>query len=147
MNHDSRQYTPAERLFLTDVVCYFRGAEDLRQGLVIPNEFRQGEYLEGIGKDGQVSLCLPFLKSLFLRAGRTWPTSVFNIFAPSTTVPLQMMTIPFNTFKYLDIPMPSSTTNDTDELESTDEEWMYPPTLLRLPHIELPFRQFEDLQV
>ena len=38
-NDESRQYTPAEWIFLTDVVRYFKGAEDLRHGLVIPNEF------------------------------------------------------------------------------------------------------------
>jgi hypothetical protein len=146
-NDDSRQYTPAEWLFLTDVVRYFKGAEDLRQGLVIPNEFRQGEYLEGIGENGQVSLRLPFLESLFLRAGRTWPTSVFNVFASNNTVPFQPFTVPIDTLDYLDFPTPSSTIDDTDELASTDEEWMYPPTPPRLPPIELPLRQFEDLRV
>jgi len=86
-NHDTRQYSPAEWLFLTHVVRYFKGIDDLHRGLVIPQEFRQGEYLEGIGDDGTVSLRLPVLESLFLRASRTWPTSVFNIFAPKSAAP------------------------------------------------------------
>jgi len=47
----------------------------------------------------------------------------------------------------LETPTPSSTIDDIDELSSTDDEWMYPPTPPRLPSIELPLRQLEDLHV
>ena len=143
---DSRQYTPAEWLFLTEIVRYFKGAEDLRRGLVIPDEFWLGEYLEGIGSDGQVSLRLPALESLFVRASRTWPTSVFKTFSPNITAPTPALSC-HDVRGNLEAPTPSSTVDDVDELSSTDEEWMYPPTPPRLPTIELPLRQLEDLRV
>ena len=115
---DSRQYTPSEWLFLTEIVRYFKGAEDLRRGLVIPDEFRLGEYLEGIGSEGQVSLRLPALEALFVRASRTWPTSIFKTFAPNLTAPTPALSL-YDTRGNLEVQTPSSTVDDVDELSST----------------------------
>ena len=176
------QYTPAEWLFLAQVQDYGRGNEDLRRGITIPEELCAGQYLEGLGEERRVSLRFPVLESLFSRAARTWPTSVFKVFAPRH-IPLA-----HNDHGNPQLPTPESSTDDdsvpslyTDSSsprdlndasqDTSDIEWTYPltppplpsievpriliqplPTVpenpeLELPALNLPLRQFEDLQV
>ena len=80
---NDEEYTPLEWLFLAQIVEYCQGKEKLRKGIDIPDELREGQFLEGVGNGGKVSLRLPLLESLFRRASRTWPGSIFGIFAPT----------------------------------------------------------------
>jgi hypothetical protein len=163
-------YTKVEWLFLNQVLGYCQGKEELRKGISIPEELCQGEFLEGLGMEGRVSLRLPMLESLFVRASRTWPDSLFKMFARKCPRPSV-----YDNRGYLQLPTPeTSSEDDMPSLEhssaaSSDIDWTYPPTPPPLPSLEaprvavrpppdvpeepeltpleLPLRQFEDLQV
>ena len=134
--------------------------------------------MEGLGEEGRVSVRFPMLESLFSRASRTWPTSVFSIFAkkkPTTSV-FDEPRLPTpdsssdNSPPSLDTDISSTDPNNSPDT-SLDNEWAYPltppplPSLevpqitirplpvvpenpeVELPALDLPLRQFEDLQV
>ena len=87
-----------------------------------------------------MSLRLPLVENLFRRAAQTWPSSVFGIFMslkPATS---------HNDPNELRLASPT-TTDEFDELSSTDEDWMYPPSPDPLPELELPVQQFADLRM
>ena len=116
----------------------------MRDGFLIPDEFRGGEYLEGVGEGTRVSLRLPVLKDLLARASRTWPGTIFGIFSntephePIPSSPVQ----PRAQHQFISI----TPTTEDDKLLSTDEDWIYPPTPPRLPSLELPVtQQLENL--
>ena len=171
-NANMDEYTPVEWTFLNQVLGYCQGKEELRKGISIPEELCQGEFLEGLGMEGRVSLRLPMLESLFVRASRTWPDSLFKIFARKYSKPSF-----YDNRGYLQLPTPENSSEDDtpslghDSTASSDIDWTYPPSpsplpSLELPHITtevphpvthipdselpelgLPLRQFEDLQV
>jgi len=136
----------------------------LQNGIPIPDEFREGEYLEGIGQEIRVCLHLPLVEKLLARASRTWLGTIFSIFSDSEYPEAcpGIATLP-EASHYLYHPCPSfvtssnikhyrhisvTPTTETDELTSTDEDWIYPPMLPRLPSLELPvIQQFTGLQV
>lgn len=139
------EYWPHEQTFLLKIARYFEGREDLRDGIVIPDEFRGGEYLEGIGEGTRVSLRLPIIEDLLARASRTWPGTIFSIFnnaelsAPTPSTPIQRKNVNYH---FISV----TPTTEDDELSSTDEDWIYPPTPPRFPSLELSVtRQLEDL--
>ena len=164
------EYTKVEWLFLNQVLGYCQGKEELRNGISIPEELCQGEFLEGLGMEGRVSLRLPILESLFVRASRTWPDSLFKMFARKDPRPSF-----YDEHSYLQLPTPESSSKDNipslehDSTVSSDIDWTYPPTPPPLPSLEvpeptvqplsdipeepelaeldLPLQQFEDLQV
>ena len=131
------EFTRLEIDFLQRVLRYFDGAIELKDGLPIPEDFLEGQYLEGFGDEQQVSLRLPILEKLFARAGKDFPDSILGIFVPD----------PFSVSSLLREPTPSSTTDDNDELSSTDDEWMYPESPPHLTPLGLPLHGFDDLQV
>jgi len=164
------EYTKMEWLFLNQVLGYCQGKEKLQNGISIPEELFQGEFLEGLGMEGQVSLRLPILESLFVRASRTWPDSLFKMFARKDPRPSF-----YDEHGYLQLPTPKSSSEDDipslehDSTVSSDIDWTYPPTPPPLPslkvpeptvqplsdipeepeltELDLPLQQFEDLQV
>jgi hypothetical protein len=179
------QYTPVEWSFLTQLQDYCRGDEDLRKGITIPGELCAGQYLEILGEERRVSHRFPKIESLFSRAARTWPTSIFSLFSLFTPTPYNKRGIYAQPSKpqlptpeassddslpSLDTDISSSDPNDSTDATS-DDDWAYPPTPpplpsfeipqitirplsavpenpeLGLPALELPLRQFEDLQV
>jgi hypothetical protein len=124
------EYTHMEWLFLVQVLGYCQGKLELRGGIRIPDEFHDREFLEGLGEEGQVSLCLPLLKSLFARASRTWPNSIFKIFTPTRVPPI------YDDRGYLQLPTLTSSTDN--EQSSSDQDWVYPPSPMPLPSLEIP---------
>ena len=146
--HDDglHEYWPHEQAFLLKISRYFEGREDLRDGFLIPDEFRAGEYLEGIGESTRVSLRLPVVEDLLARASRTWPGTIFSIFnsaEPPEPAPLSPIPRRSNQYQFISI---TPTTQD-DELSSTDNDWIYPPTPPRLPSLEIPvIHQLENLR-
>jgi hypothetical protein len=145
--HDDglHEYWPHEQDFLLKISRYFEGRDDLRDGFLIPDDFRAGEYLEGVGEGTRVSLRLPVVEDLLARASRTWPGTIFSIFnstEPQEPAPLSPNPRRPNPYQFISI---TPTTQD-DELSSTDNDWIYPPTPPRLPSMELPVtRRLEDL--
>ena len=114
-DENTDEYTHVEWLFLVQVLDYCRGREELCRGISIPEELCAGEYLEGLGEERCVSLRFPMLESLFARAARTWPTSVFNIFAPARVAPVYdhhgiQIALPSDQGR-LQLPTPESTTD------------------------------------
>jgi len=129
------EFTQLEIDFLQHVLRYLDGAIELKDGLQIPDQFLEGHYLEGLGDEQHVSLRLPILDKLFVRAGKDFPESVLGIFMPN----------PFSVSSLLREPTPGSTT-DNDELSSTDAEWMYLESPPPLAPLGLPLRGFDELQ-
>jgi len=165
---NSDEYTRFEWLFLAQILEYCQGKEELHRGIDIPDELREGQFLEGLGEEGIISLHLPILESLFRRASRTWPGTVFGIFAPASP-PANHDNCsnlrPLTSATSAHLPMPPTTSED-ETISLSEDEWMYPPSstpfptlelpclILRapppqeeLPPLDIPLRQFEDLQV
>lgn len=145
--HDDglHEYWPYEQDFLLKILRYFEGCKDLQDGFLIPDDFRAGEYLEGVGEGTRVSLRLPVIEDLLARASRTWPGTIFSIFNSaelSESVPLSPIPRQPSQHQYISL---TPTTQD-DKLSSTDNDWIYLPTPPRFPSLELPvMRQLEDL--
>ena len=164
------EYTKVEWLFLNQVLGYCQRKKELQKRISIPEKLCQGEFLEGLGMEGQVSLCLPILESLFVHASRTWPNFLFKMFARKD--PRLFF---YDEHNYLQLPNPETSSEDDmlllehDSTASSDIDWTYPLTPPPLPSLEvpqptiqplsnipeepelmplkLPLRQFEDLQV
>jgi hypothetical protein len=60
------EYTASEWGFLTTLLGYFEGVEEFQDGVFVPDEFRRGQYLEGLGEEQWVSLRLPVLEQLLV---------------------------------------------------------------------------------
>jgi len=105
---------------------------------MIPDKFRQGQYLEGLGEEQQVSLQLPILKQLLIRAARTFPQSPFRIFRPIEPPMLHASELHLPTLM---------TSTEEDELSLSNDEWLYPPTPPCLPPLELPICTFMDMSM
>jgi hypothetical protein len=106
--HDDglHEYWPHEQAFLLKISRYFEGREDLRDGFLIPEEFRGGEYLEGIGEGPRVSLRLPVVEDLLARASRTWPGTIFSIFnsaEPPESAPLSPIPQRSSKYQYISV--------------------------------------------
>ena len=136
-NVNMDEYTPVEWMFLNQVLRYCQRKEELRKGISIPEELCQGKFLEGLGMEGQVSLHLPMLESLFMHASRTWPDSLFKMFAwkqPRSSV--------YDNCSYLQLPIPETSSEDDmpslehDSTASSDIDWTYSLTLPPLPTLE-----------
>ena len=101
--------------------------------------------MEGLGEEGRVSVRFPMLESLFLRASRTWPTSVFSIFAKKkpTTPVFDEPRLPTpdsssdNSPPSLDTDISSTDPNNSPDT-SLDDEWAYPLTPPPLPSLKVP---------
>jgi hypothetical protein len=154
-NTRGEQYTPVEISFLAQLQEYCRGKEELRRGITIPGELCAGQYLEMLDEEHRVSLQFPKIESLFSRAARTWPASIFQIFASITPTPYNKLGIYARQDKS-QLPTPESSTDDdnmpslehdsdTSSLDpdvsspdTLDLNWAYPPTPSPLPSFEIP---------
>ena len=157
-----------EWLFLTQILEYCQRKAELQKGTNIPDELHEGQYLEGLGEEGIVSLCLPLLESLFRCASRTWPGTVFRMFAPTSPPVIHndqgKLHLLISTAA-TQLPMPPTTSED-EMTSSSEDKWMYPPSSTPLPMFKLPclilhallvpedfpplnipLQQFEELQV
>jgi len=163
--HDDglQEYQPHEQDFLLKITHYFEEREDFQNGIPIPDKFREGEYLEGIGQEIRVCLRLPLVEKLLAHTSRTWPGTIFSIFSdseyPEARPGIAMLPEASHYLYHLCPSFITSSnvkhyhhisvtpTTETDELISTDEDWIYPPTPPRLPSLKLPvIQQFTGLQ-
>jgi hypothetical protein len=108
--------------------------------------------LEILGEERRVSHRFPKIESLFSRAARTWPTSIFSLFSLFTPTPYNKRGIYAQPSKpqlptpeassddslpSLDTDISSSDPNDSTDATS-DLDWAYPPTPPPLPSFEIP---------
>jgi len=135
-NIPNDEYSNIEAEFLHVVISYFEGADELCSGISIPDELQEEGYMEGLGEECQVSIRLPCLERLFTRAARSFPDSVFVLFAPN----------PFSASSLMREPTPFSSTEE-DELSSTTTEWVHPPSPPCPDALDLPLQNFDTLQM
>jgi len=163
-----------ERGFLVQILEYCQGREELKDGIDIPDELCDGQYLEGIGDEHHISLCFPIIERLFARTARTWPTSFFKYFAPTPPAFIRndqghLLLLAATTLMHPssssnmynirksdptmlahdpkgNLQLPTPTTSMEEESSSSDDsnEWLYPSSPSPLPSLELPKLEIND---